>query len=145
MTYDRRQRAEGRKLKAAAEGSSRGQKAAGGVLCLNCCRSLVCREVMLSCLARRRLWECKPLLVRTIRGTSSCTPHHTPFHHTLALPYTNCLQLSDALLWIILHRFQPLCCTDSQGSGRFDLDPRWHVSITDLPIRYLKYAVAYAL
>lgn len=68
---------------AEAKGSGKGGRESGRgcVLCLVCWRSLVCREVRLSCLARRRLWECSPLLLRTIRGTSSCTPHHTLSPH----------------------------------------------------------------
>lgn len=82
-----------RQQQAEAKGSGKGGRVEACILCLICWRSLVCREVRLSCLARRRLWECSPLLLRTIRGTPSCTPHH------LATPQeqkTVCYQASQA-------------------------------------------------
>ncbi len=89
---------------------------AEGIRCLNCWRSLVCRELMLSCLARWRLCGCSPLLLLIIRGTASCI--------TSNLTEQAAPSLSSS--WALRHRIMmmhSICasCFAAAGSHQHDI------------------------
>ena len=98
--------------------------AGGDVRCRNCWRSLVWSEVMLSCLARRRLCECKLLLLWAISGTPSYTQplYFVTLWGFLLLGRTSCaarilfwmkpIALLCALIWHHLIRLAG-CCSAS--------------------------------
>ncbi len=79
-------------------------------------RSLVCRELMLSCLARWRLCGCSPLLLLIIRGTASCI--------TSNLTEQAAPSLSSS--WALRHRIMmmhSICasCFAAAGSHQHDI------------------------